>query len=48
MTGDLSKASAKIKSEIPGQANKTQKEGEKYATEAGAKLDSYVRTLHIV
>jgi hypothetical protein len=40
--GDLSKASAKIKSEIPGQTKKAEKETEKVATEAGAKVDSYV------
>lgn len=46
---DLSKASAKVKSEIPGRTNQAQKEGEKYAQEAGkyahdagAKVDSYV------
>ena len=39
---DLSKASAKIKSEVPGRTNQAQKEGEKFATEAGAKVDSYV------
>lgn len=39
---DLSKASAKIKSEVPGKTNQAQKEGEKFASEAGAKVDSYV------
>ncbi|TVY40109.1 hypothetical protein LOCC1_G005311 [Lachnellula occidentalis] len=37
---DLSKASAKAKSEIPGQGQRAQKEGEKWASEAGAKVDS--------
>ncbi|KAH7356614.1 hypothetical protein BKA65DRAFT_495077 [Rhexocercosporidium sp. MPI-PUGE-AT-0058] len=39
---DLSRASAKIKSEIPGRAKEAQKEGEKWASEAGSKLDSAV------
>ncbi|KAK0107066.1 hypothetical protein ONS95_003776 [Cadophora gregata] len=39
---DLSRASAKIKSEIPGRTKEAQKEGEKWASEAGAKLDSAV------
>ncbi|KAJ5051499.1 uncharacterized protein L3040_001275 [Drepanopeziza brunnea f. sp. 'multigermtubi'] len=39
---DLSRASAKIKSEIPGRAHEAQKEGEKWASQAGAKLDSAV------
>ncbi|TVY56786.1 hypothetical protein LCER1_G002185 [Lachnellula cervina] len=37
---DLSKASAKVKSEVPGQGQRAQKEGEKWASEAGAKVDS--------
>ncbi|TVY64303.1 hypothetical protein LSUE1_G006984 [Lachnellula suecica] len=37
---DLSKASAKIKSEVPGQTKKAQKEGEEWAAKAGAKVDS--------
>jgi len=37
---DISKASAKVKSEIPGRGKEAQKEGEKWASEAGAKLDS--------
>lgn len=40
--GDISRASAKIKSEIPGRTKEAQKEGEKWASEAGAKLDSAV------
>ena len=39
---DLSRASAKIKSEIPGRTKEAQKEGEKWANEAGAKLDNAV------
>jgi len=41
---DLSRASAKIKSEIPGRTKEAQKEGEKWANEAGAKLDNAVST----
>lgn len=37
---DVSKASAKVKSEMPGRANQAQKQGEAWATEAGAKIDS--------
>ncbi|ESZ97503.1 hypothetical protein SBOR_2050 [Sclerotinia borealis F-4128] len=37
---DLSRASAKVKSEIPGRATQAQKEAEKWGSEAGAKLDS--------
>ncbi|KAH8596527.1 hypothetical protein B0O99DRAFT_620685 [Bisporella sp. PMI_857] len=37
---DLARASAKVKSEIPGRGKEAQKEGEKWASEAGAKLDS--------
>jgi len=37
---DISRASAKVKSEIPGRGKEAQKEGEKWASEAGAKLDS--------
>ncbi|KAH8685947.1 hypothetical protein BGZ60DRAFT_396533 [Tricladium varicosporioides] len=39
---DLSKASAKIKSEFPGSGKEVQKDAEKYASEAGAKVDSMV------
>ncbi|KAH6674131.1 hypothetical protein B0J14DRAFT_589286 [Halenospora varia] len=39
---DLSKASAKIKSELPGSGKEAQKDAEKYASEAGAKVDSMV------
>lgn len=41
--GDLSRASAKVKSEIPGRSTQAQKEAEKWGSEAGAKLDSAVR-----
>ncbi|KAK6600928.1 hypothetical protein H4I95_07910 [Botrytis cinerea] len=37
---DLSRASAKVKSEIPGRSTQAQKEAEKWGSEAGAKLDS--------
>jgi len=37
---DLSKASAKIKSEIPGSGKEIKKDGEKWASEAGAKVDA--------
>jgi len=40
--GDISRASAKIKSEIPGRGTEAKKEGEKWASEAGAKVDSAV------
>jgi len=39
---DLSRASAKVKSEVPGRGKEAQKEGEKWASEAGAKLDNAV------
>lgn len=42
---DVSKASAKVKSEVPGRTNQAQKEGEKWASEAGAKVDSAVSIL---
>ncbi|CZT01730.1 uncharacterized protein RAG0_09209 [Rhynchosporium agropyri] len=42
MEADLSRASAKIKSEVPGRAKEAQKEGEKWASEAGQKLDNAV------
>jgi hypothetical protein len=41
-TADLSKASAKIQEQIPGRGKEAKKEGEKWASEAGAKLDSAV------
>lgn len=39
---DLSKASAKVKSEVPGRTNEAKKDAEKWATVAGAKVDSAV------
>ncbi|CAG8974715.1 hypothetical protein HYALB_00010107 [Hymenoscyphus albidus] len=39
---DISKASAKLKSEMPGRTNQAQKETEKWGSEAGAKVDSLV------
>jgi hypothetical protein len=41
-TGDISKASAKVKSEIPGRTKEAQKDAEKWASEAGSKVDSTV------
>ncbi|PBP19391.1 calcofluor white hypersensitive protein [Diplocarpon rosae] len=41
---DLSRASAKVKSEIPGRTQEAQKEAEKWASQAGAKVDSAVAT----
>jgi hypothetical protein len=43
--GDLSKASAKVKSEIPGHAKEAQKDAEKWAAQAGSKVDSAVSCL---
>jgi len=40
--GDLSRASAKVKSEVPGRTKQVEKTGEKWASEAGAKLDGAV------
>jgi len=37
---DLSKASAKVKSEIPGRTKEAEKTGEAWAAQAGAKVDS--------
>jgi len=39
---DIHSASAKVKSELPGRTKEAQKEGEKWASEAGAKVDSAV------
>ncbi|KUJ11988.1 uncharacterized protein LY89DRAFT_673783 [Mollisia scopiformis] len=39
---DVSKASAKVQEQIPGRTNQAQKEGEKWASVAGAKVDSAV------
>jgi len=37
---DISRASAKVKSEVPGRSKEVREGGEKYASEAGVKLDS--------
>ena len=42
VTGDISRASAKVQSELPGRGKQAEKEGEKYAAQAGAKVDSAV------
>ena len=42
-TADASKASAKLKSEVPGKTKEVEKKGEAYAQSAGSKLDSAVR-----
>ena len=42
---DASKASAKVKSELPGSNKETQKQGEEWAQRAGSKLDSTVCVL---
>jgi hypothetical protein len=42
-TADASKASAKLKSEVPGKAKEVEKKGEAYAQSAGSKFDSAVR-----
>ncbi|KAG0652141.1 hypothetical protein D0Z07_1039 [Hyphodiscus hymeniophilus] len=39
---DLSKASAKVQEQLPGRGTQAKKEGEKWASEAGAKIDSAV------
>jgi hypothetical protein len=39
----MSKASAKVKGELPGRTNEAQKTGEAWASETGAKIDSAVR-----
>jgi len=40
----MSTASAKVKGELPGRAKEAQKTGEAWASEAGAKIDSAVRS----
>jgi hypothetical protein len=44
-TADASKASAKIKSEVPGKTKETEKKAEAYAQSAGSKFDNAVRML---
>lgn len=39
---DASKASAKMKSEVPGKTKEAEKKGEAYAQAAGSKVDSAV------
>jgi hypothetical protein len=39
---DLSKASAKVKGEIPGTGKEVEKKADLWATEAGQKIDSAV------
>lgn len=43
-TADAHKASAKIRSELPGRGSQAEKEAEAYGKQAGAKFDSAVRT----
>lgn len=43
MIDDLSRASSKMKQELPGRTNQAEKASEKWATEAGAKVDALVR-----
>jgi len=43
MIADASKASAKLKSEVPGKTKEVEKKGEAYAQSAGSKLDGAVR-----
>lgn len=45
-SADTSKASAKVKGELPGRTKEAQKTGEAWASEAGAKIDSAVRFPH--
>jgi len=40
LEADLSKASAKIKGELPGRGKEVQKKGEAWASEAGQKFDN--------
>jgi len=42
IAGDIARASAKVKSELPGRGTEAKREGEKWASEAGSKLDSAV------
>jgi hypothetical protein len=45
MIGDLHKASAKTKAQLPGTTSQVKKDGEKWASEAGVKVDSMVSHL---
>lgn len=42
MAADVSKASAKVQSELPGRTKEAEKKGQAWASEAGAKLDNAV------
>lgn len=42
ITADAHSASAKIRSELPGRGREAEKDAEKYAAQAGAKVDSAV------
>ena len=44
---DVSRASAKVQSELPGRTTQAKKDAEKWGSEAGAKLDSAVSTLAV-
>lgn len=46
--GDVNKASAKVKGELPGRVKEAEKEGEKYGAQAGAKFDSAVSKICIL
>jgi hypothetical protein len=41
----MAKASAKVKGEMPGRGTEAKKTGEAWASEAGSKIDSAVRSL---
>ena len=42
VTADVSKASAKVQDQLPGRGTQAKKEGEKWASEAGSKIDAAV------
>lgn len=42
-TADVHKASAKVKSELPGRADQAKSQAESYANQASSKLESTVR-----
>lgn len=44
---DMSKASAKVKGELPGRANQAQHQAEAYGHQAGAKFDEAVSSSHV-
>jgi hypothetical protein len=43
--GDVSRASSKLKGELPGKANQVQKDAEKWGADVGAKVDNAVRAI---